>query len=382
MIVSGGTLEIGRRILVGNNSGAATGSLTLSGTGVIDMKRTGSNAEGDLGMVRPGAGLVSINLDGGTFILSGMRFTEASAAQSTVRYNGTTLRANVNSSANGGGNFYNAPANAVHQLTAAGLVLDSNNFTMLMNAELHRCADGKRHGDQKRRGPRGAQRLQFLHRRHDDQSGHALDDRKFFGRRGREFRRLAHAGLQLRGRAHDLHAFAQCRLRFGTRIRRGQRQHHDHKSVRPHDRRDGAEPARSRYFDAVRDRPERIRFSSTRPASPGRPPSISIANALAGKSYTITDNPGASSIELTIGDSAISEWNVATGGSWATAGNWLGGTPNGISAVAKFGFAIGSASTVQLSGPKTVGGLILAAPKLTPSPDRTRSRSTTARRRR
>ena len=39
---------------------------------------------------------------------------------------------------------------------------------------------------------------------------------------------------------------------------------------------------------------------------------------------------------LAVNSCEASDWNVAGGGSWALPGNWTGGIPNGVDAVANF----------------------------------------------
>ena len=52
----------------------------------------------------------------------------------------------------------------------------------------------------------------------------------------------------------------------------------------------------------------------------------------------------------------ISNWNIATGGTWNSAGNWdAGGIPDGTSATAVFGSAIGAPASVALDGNRTAG---------------------------
>jgi hypothetical protein len=52
-----------------------------------------------------------------------------------------------------------------------------------------------------------------------------------------------------------------------------------------------------------------------------------------------------------------SAWNVDAGGNWSNAANWLGGVPNGATAVANLGSAITSPQTIELSEDVTVSQL-------------------------
>ncbi|MEK0450177.1 MAG: hypothetical protein RL088_2445 [Verrucomicrobiota bacterium] len=84
---------------------------------------------------------------------------------------------------------------------------------------------------------------------------------------------------------------------------------------------------------------------------------LSVANSQAGKTYSVADAGG--TITLTIGTATASEWNGgAADGLWTTAGNWTGGTPNSVGAVATFGTTPATPTTVAVNGPKTVGSII------------------------
>ena len=84
---------------------------------------------------------------------------------------------------------------------------------------------------------------------------------------------------------------------------------------------------------------------------------LSVANSQAGKTYSVADAGG--TITLTIGTATASEWNGgAADGLWSSAGNWTGGTPNSVGAVATFGLTPGSPTSVAVDGAKTVGSII------------------------
>lgn len=84
--------------------------------------------------------------------------------------------------------------------------------------------------------------------------------------------------------------------------------------------------------------------------------SLSVANPQPGYNYAFSAN--GSNVILTITTSGvISEWTNTGGDSWATAGNWSGGVPNGTGATANFFTAITAPSTVTLDGSKTVGAV-------------------------
>lgn len=92
LIINGGTVEVGRRILMGANDSTTASNLTIS-SGTLDMKRTGSNGEGDLGMIRFGVGTNTVNrytgattINGGTLALTG---TGSIANSANLQVNGT-----------------------------------------------------------------------------------------------------------------------------------------------------------------------------------------------------------------------------------------------------------------------------------------------------
>jgi autotransporter-associated beta strand protein len=131
LIIDGGIVEVGRRILMGANDPTTVSNLTIS-SGTLDMKRTGSNGEGDLGKIRFGGGTNTVNLDGGTAVLTGFDIGGASSARSNIFFNGTTLRANVaNDDFLVGGT-----ANANLILKNGGLVFDTNTFSVTINDAL------------------------------------------------------------------------------------------------------------------------------------------------------------------------------------------------------------------------------------------------------
>jgi len=133
LIIDGGTVEVGRRILMGANRDTTTGVLTIS-SGTLDMISTGTGS--DLGMIRLGTGNNTVNLDGGTVIFRGFHTTDASAARSTIFMNGTTLRANANIA----DLFNGTTANTNLLVKDAGLVMDTNSFNVTINDALSNAA--------------------------------------------------------------------------------------------------------------------------------------------------------------------------------------------------------------------------------------------------
>jgi autotransporter-associated beta strand protein len=83
---------------------------------------------------------------------------------------------------------------------------------------------------------------------------------------------------------------------------------------------------------------------------------LTIANARAGKTYTLQNDTVNTAITMTVAD-LTSEWNNNAGtGLWTTSGNWTAAIPNSVNANALFGQLTGG-GTVQVNGPKTVGAL-------------------------
>ncbi len=85
---------------------------------------------------------------------------------------------------------------------------------------------------------------------------------------------------------------------------------------------------------------------------------FTIANSQVGKLYSITNNLGATTIELSIADTVITSWATNGGGSWNTGTNWTAGVPNSFGAIATFGNVLTGANapaTVTVDGAKTVG---------------------------
>lgn len=124
--VSGGELQVGRRILIAANATSRVGNLTLSGTGIIRMVATGSNAEGDLGMLRLGSGVSTLNFNGGELIGRGIR-QDAASATSNIFYNGTKFTLNGNSGT-GVSALIGSSGSASNQIKNGGLTIDTAGF--------------------------------------------------------------------------------------------------------------------------------------------------------------------------------------------------------------------------------------------------------------
>ena len=92
---------------------------------------------------------------------------------------------------------------------------------------------------------------------------------------------------------------------------------------------------------------------------------FTIANSQVGKLYSITNNTGATTIELSIADTVITSWATDGGGLWSAGANWTMGVPNSFGAIATFGSVLTAANapaTVTVDGGKTVGVIIFDNP--------------------
>ncbi len=126
LTISGGEFQVGRRILMGANATGMNATLTLSGTGLLNMAATGSNGEGDLGMVRLGNGTNTLNFDGGEFRGRGIR-QDGAGATSNLYYNGTQFTLNGNSGT-GAAAFIGSGGSAANQIKNGGLTINTNGF--------------------------------------------------------------------------------------------------------------------------------------------------------------------------------------------------------------------------------------------------------------
>ena len=80
---------------------------------------------------------------------------------------------------------------------------------------------------------------------------------------------------------------------------------------------------------------------------------FSVLNPDPTKNYAFSAD--GTNVKLAITASAISQWGLATGGTWASAGSWTGsGVPNASGATAMFGNVLATTGTVTLDGNKTV----------------------------
>ena len=86
---------------------------------------------------------------------------------------------------------------------------------------------------------------------------------------------------------------------------------------------------------------------------------LSVANSQIGKFYTIGNDTTNTRITLTVIDTTISEWTDGAADTlWTSAGNWSLGVPNAPGAVARFGTIPTVPTGVNVTGGKTVGGIL------------------------
>ncbi len=88
---------------------------------------------------------------------------------------------------------------------------------------------------------------------------------------------------------------------------------------------------------------------------------FTIANSQVGKLYSIANNPGATTIELSIADTVITSWKTNGSGLWSGTGNWTAGVPDSFGAIATFpvvALETAGTKTVTVDGAKTVGVIV------------------------
>jgi autotransporter-associated beta strand protein len=115
VVISGGTLTNSFELL---NAYATSGTLTVKGTGLLDLNALRLSQ----------AVLGTVNLDGGTLQMNSITYQ---ASASALNFNGTTVRAK--SSQTG---FIPANPYATHSILAGGAIFDSNGFDVTVAADL------------------------------------------------------------------------------------------------------------------------------------------------------------------------------------------------------------------------------------------------------
>lgn len=125
--ISGGEMQIAGRLLMGANNTASTATVNLSGSGVLNMTRTGTSP--DRGQIRMGSGASTVNFNGGTYIASGL-YSSDSSTTSNVYFNGSEIRANAS-----GGSFGNG-GTANFRIESGGLVFNTNSFDTTIGTAL------------------------------------------------------------------------------------------------------------------------------------------------------------------------------------------------------------------------------------------------------
>ncbi|MGC4016911.1 MAG: autotransporter-associated beta strand repeat-containing protein [Luteolibacter sp.] len=127
LAISGGEMQIAGRLLMGANNTASTATVTLSGTGVLNMTRLGTSS--DRGQIRMGSGASTVNFNGGTYIASGL-YSADSTTNSNVYFNGSEIRVNAS-----GGSFGNG-GTANFRIESGGLIFNTNGFDTTIGTAL------------------------------------------------------------------------------------------------------------------------------------------------------------------------------------------------------------------------------------------------------
>jgi len=136
LTVSGGTLNVEGRILMAANGAAGTlATLTIS-SGAINLGRSGSYINGTND---PGSGVLwfgsansTVNLNGGTLSLFGMRATAPVGTQGSFNFNGGTLRAVATNTSD----FFALNTGMLAIVRIGGATVDSNTFNILIPTAL------------------------------------------------------------------------------------------------------------------------------------------------------------------------------------------------------------------------------------------------------
>lgn len=122
MTVSAGTVSVGNWLAVGRGGG--TGTLTISGTGVVQK----TNTNGSLTIAGQNGSTGTVNLDGGLLKVNKVQ-GENSGTNATFNFNGGTLMATVNET-----QYMQGMANAL--VKAGGAIIDTQAFNITINQAL------------------------------------------------------------------------------------------------------------------------------------------------------------------------------------------------------------------------------------------------------
>jgi len=98
-----------------------------------------------------------------------------------------------------------------------------------------------------------------------------------------------------------------------------------------------------------------IQYSGTFTGNPNDLFEVTAGSQQSGITYTFGASGGF--ITLTLSGTAPPVWNVDADGTWASAGNWVNGVPNGSGVSAILGPVITAPRTITLAAPATVGSL-------------------------
>lgn len=137
LTINGGTLHVDGRILMSANNVDAKGTLNMNG-GLLSLGVPGSyTTSGDpaCGVLWFGYGESSVNLNGGTISLFGIRFTIDSRygnTHGTFNFNGGTLQAVANNNVD----FFPAAVDMKYYVKQGGATFDTQGFSVTVGAKL------------------------------------------------------------------------------------------------------------------------------------------------------------------------------------------------------------------------------------------------------
>ncbi len=153
--VNGGTLNVGSRLHMGFNSASSNGTLTLAGSGIVNVGYNGGSlgyTGNEPGVILMGTGTSTVNLDGGTLSLYGFS-AAASAANTRINFNGGTVKLLGSpgfffGNGGAGATVPNAENGFTLTVKAGGAIFDTNTFSIstaqafVHDAALGGTADG------------------------------------------------------------------------------------------------------------------------------------------------------------------------------------------------------------------------------------------------
>jgi autotransporter-associated beta strand protein len=372
LTVSGGEVEVGTRISIGTgypgevagsvgDNGNGSGTLTISGTGRLRIG-TGSGGDSDKGSLylkspNGGSGTAVVNLDGGRIELA--RFAIGSGGTSkTINFNGGTI---VPTASRADFLDLSLSGNTTLNVKDGGAVFDTNGFNITVNGDLVNGGTGA--GGLIKNG---AGQLTLASTNHG-YGGPTVVNAGALAIGGTYTAPFTFANnTRLVPRAGAIGTLTVPNLTLGTGMTFDFELGAGGLSDTVVISNSGGLTFAGGSFNFFSEGTT-LPFSGNgtytlfdyNTTFTGSLAGVTFANAQPGKSYSLINDTTATAIKLMISDTGVPTWNLAGGGSWNVAGNWApNGVPNGAGVVAKFGNSITTASTVNVAGAKTVGGLV------------------------